>query len=779
MRRRWPVWGGVVDLDRREVLRQDGAVSLTPQEVALCAVLFEAGGRPVHRDALLVSVWGFPKAVHTRAVDHAVARLRVKLEADPADPRVILGVRGVGYRYDAPQDEVEGLVGRRADAQALRHAVQAHRRVTLVGPAGVGKTALATWWAQETGAPVVALEPLSGDGVQAGIARALGLPHPPERAGGEVVGRALVARGLRWLVLDAAEHVLDEVAALATAWQDLAPELGLLITCHGPLGLRDEAVVSLDRLDPGQGAELLRRRLSRPGVHELPTQGHLAELADRLDGLPLALELLAARAHVTGLQALGELTSAPAALRSEGKDASLLAAVERTWRWLDEPLQQTLSALCLFPSPPAPSVLGALLGCDPAEVQQRLDALAVRALHRAPRGPAAVVRQVAVREASRALSLAQARLLLDSPVDQEAWLVAADRVRPLHPERALDLLLGAVRDTLSAGPLRPRRADDAVDLALDLGCRVGEALVLRGAVRTLSGDLHGAMQDLDLATTYPEVRGEALARRAWVAAITGELSTADTLLAEALDHARGTRDAPLEAMVRVRWGSARHFAGDPAGALRHLQHAVGLYEALGDVVQAGRATSSVGLMWLELGDPAAARAALHSALEVDRTHGAGVAVPQHLLNLGGAALDAGDLDEARTWLAQAEEAARAVGDLPLAAQARMSQGLADLLAGAPALALRHLAHARALLEGLDSPVLVALAWAWTALAAARAGDGSEARRAWREVPSQREALPGVVQEAVAVCEAVVHDREWEERPAAPSLLRTAWRAARA
>ncbi len=92
--------GGRVNLARREVALDDGGTSLlSEREAELLAYLARAAGRPVSREELLERVWRVPaRSVHTRTVDMHVARLREKL-GDPAErPRVILTLRGKGYR---------------------------------------------------------------------------------------------------------------------------------------------------------------------------------------------------------------------------------------------------------------------------------------------------------------------------------------------------------------------------------------------------------------------------------------------------------------------------------------------------------------------------------------------------------------------------------------------------------------------------------------------------------------------------------------------------------
>ncbi|MEO1008555.1 MAG: response regulator transcription factor [Planctomycetota bacterium] len=88
-----------VNLERREVRRDGGPPSMmTEKEAALLAYLAGSPGRAISRDELLSRVWGLdPRGVRTRTVDMAVARLREQLGDDPAEPRVIVTVRGKGY----------------------------------------------------------------------------------------------------------------------------------------------------------------------------------------------------------------------------------------------------------------------------------------------------------------------------------------------------------------------------------------------------------------------------------------------------------------------------------------------------------------------------------------------------------------------------------------------------------------------------------------------------------------------------------------------------------
>jgi DNA-binding response OmpR family regulator len=88
-----------IDLERRIVTRRDEEIKLTPAEYNLLAYFLHHPDRPLTRDMILNSVWGYSFMSNTRTVDAHVLKLRQKLEPDPNVPRHILTVHGVGYRF--------------------------------------------------------------------------------------------------------------------------------------------------------------------------------------------------------------------------------------------------------------------------------------------------------------------------------------------------------------------------------------------------------------------------------------------------------------------------------------------------------------------------------------------------------------------------------------------------------------------------------------------------------------------------------------------------------
>jgi predicted ATPase/DNA-binding SARP family transcriptional activator len=225
--------------------------------------------------------------------------------------------RAGGIRPTGLPRRPSALIGRDDDLTRLGAVLADTRLVTLVGPGGVGKTRLALEVAHRRAAdrPVwwVDLVPVPPPRVVEAIAAATGVEVVPGPDPADALCAALAtARGL--LVLDNAEHVLDPLSAVIERILDDAPDLGILVTSRERLALDDEAVRTLsplplpgggDRDNPAVRLFLARMpRLGRPLDDE--ELALVAQLCHRLDGLPLAIELGAARADGLGLAAVAD-----------------------------------------------------------------------------------------------------------------------------------------------------------------------------------------------------------------------------------------------------------------------------------------------------------------------------------------------------------------------------------------------------------------------------------------------------------------------------------------
>lgn len=88
-----------IDLQRRRVTIGDQLIEMTPKEFDIVAFLASNPGRPVTREQLIAEVWGYDGGDYQQAVNNVILRVRKKIEADPANPKYLLTVRGMGYRF--------------------------------------------------------------------------------------------------------------------------------------------------------------------------------------------------------------------------------------------------------------------------------------------------------------------------------------------------------------------------------------------------------------------------------------------------------------------------------------------------------------------------------------------------------------------------------------------------------------------------------------------------------------------------------------------------------
>ncbi|MEU1176851.1 BTAD domain-containing putative transcriptional regulator [Streptomyces sp. NPDC005820] len=262
-------------------------------------------------------------------------------------------------RYGVPHDP-NPLLGRDEDLVAVAGLLRSSRLASIVGPGGLGKTRLAYAVSRQAEQRVVHFVSLAGvradEDVAGEVASALG--GGGAYGGGADVTAGIVAAlgaGPVLLVLDNCEQVVRGAADLARELVARSRDLRLLVTSRAPLGLSSEAVYQLPQLSPATSIELFeqRARASRPDV-ELPPDA-VAELCRHLDGLPLALELAAARVRVLSVPEIGRrLGDRFALLRGGTRDAperhrTLHAVVEWSWNLLEEDARAALRALSVFP----------------------------------------------------------------------------------------------------------------------------------------------------------------------------------------------------------------------------------------------------------------------------------------------------------------------------------------------------------------------------------------------------------------------------------------------
>ena len=269
------------------------------------------------------------------------------------------------------------FVGRTREIGEVTALLGEYRMVTVTGPGGVGKTRLAAEAARQLadgfadGAWLVELAAVQDPGlVAAAVAAALSVPQNSDTPIAESLVAAL-ARQQMLVVLDNCEHVLDPVAVLGQALLSAADDLQVLATSREAIGVAGEARYRLHPLpvpEPGELAEAghapavalfadRARQADARFVLDGGTAPAVARLVARLDGMPLAIELAAARVETLGLDHLVNRLETSFALLTSGdrtspaRHRSLAATVEWSYGLLAETERRVFRQLAVFPGP--------------------------------------------------------------------------------------------------------------------------------------------------------------------------------------------------------------------------------------------------------------------------------------------------------------------------------------------------------------------------------------------------------------------------------------------
>ncbi|MFD7167506.1 BTAD domain-containing putative transcriptional regulator [Streptomyces violascens] len=304
-------------------------------------------------------------ASHGRASSHTGPAHLASPQADP-EPSPLRPPGNLRARLTS-------FVGRESDVRALHDDLRRERLVTLTGPGGAGKTRLAVeaadavageWgdgvWLVEL-APVRDAVSLAEAVLTALGARETRLVGPAETTPRDPLAQLLAHCGrLRTLiVLDNCEQVVDAAAELVQDLLTACPDVTVLATSREPLGVPGERVMAIGPLPHESALRLFGQRgaAARPGFRADDDPDAVTEICRRLDGLPLALELAAARLRLFTPRQIADrlddrfrlLNTGPRTSRTlQPRQQTLRAVVDWSWDLLDAPERAVLRRLAVF-----------------------------------------------------------------------------------------------------------------------------------------------------------------------------------------------------------------------------------------------------------------------------------------------------------------------------------------------------------------------------------------------------------------------------------------------
>ncbi|OKI06167.1 ATPase [Streptomyces sp. CB02923] len=617
------------------------------------------------------------------------------------------------------------FVGRGSEMALLDRLMTASRLVTVVGPGGVGKTRLAVEAASRHRAHrqgrlwFVPLAGASGpDGVFDAALGTLGTPNAPRPPGDsrtDPLDRVadLLGGGEAVLVLDNCEHLVDAVAEFAQGVLERRPRLTVLATSREPLEVMGETLCRLGPLplprpdaEPAEAAASAAVRLFtdratavRPGfTPDAATLGAVGEVVRRLDGLPLALELAAARLRSMSAEQIARRLDDRFRLLSTGNRAAqprqrtLHAVIGWSWELLTGQERTLARRLAVFLAPTGPEAVEAVCsdGTLPAgDIPYVLGSLVDKSLVERAGDGYRMLETVRAYAAEQLLGAGERDAVRDRLVRHFADL--AEEHEPLlrsarqHRSFALfaaeyDNLVFALRTAVDGrdadaaarllGPLywywNSLRHDVRAEALVAGVCELGDALPADAraaftAIRLLTGTADPAPDAGRVRAVIEDcTRTGALERYPMLLLVTlptGRLLGLDELVGRLTREVRGRRDRWAVACTHLVDAITHHDRGDWEGLASATAGALREFEATGDDLCTAMALAGVARVHSVRGEHGEAVAAYRRGLAL---------VPQdevqYRLGLAAERMRGGDLEGARHDIERAEQAARERGD---------------------------------------------------------------------------------------------------------------------
>ncbi len=676
------------------------------------------------------------------------------------------------------------FIGRRAERAALHDRLaEGERLVTVLGPPGVGKTRLASQllreqepaWSDAGGARFCDLTAARTPcDVLFAVAATLGVEAGRESvtSGAERIGDALASLGPVLLVLDNCEHVVPFAGLILTRWIERAPDARFLATSQLRLGVDGEVVFELEPLPREDAIELYEDRARRGGAAAFERDA-VGSLVDRLDRLPLAIELAAARARVLApAEFLGRLDKRFELLRGvrNGKPSSLAEAIGRSWDALSPAEAAALAQVSVFSGGFTLAAAEAVIELpdDAPALLDVLEALRDRSMLKLQGGtPPRFSLYESVRDYA-ALKLDEsggtsaaarrhgeyfARLAPSGPDDAqgsqelEQLAAEADNLLVAHRRHAATDPRLAAHAALAVFPVfalrgLPESSSSLVESLVGVARRTGDDVLVARALRARSvvagrrGRLDLAAADLEealaLAADAPHVEAQLFALIGRVHALNGDFAAARRSLESARTRVGDAPATFLHGYVAHVRGMVEEAAGDLDSAATCFETAFRAFDRSGATRFRGLAWLNAGVVREGQGRLEDARSLYESALSTFTALRDRAGEADALVNLGGLHLALGLLDEAQQLLDRGLSLQRALGNRRFEILALANLGVLSLLRGEAPQARALLESAIVICRAIEERQFRALILPFFAAAEAQLGLRDEARADFAE-----------------------------------------------
>lgn len=736
-----------VDAVKRRLAKNGQTVSLNPKAFDLLLTLIENHGKILTKNELLDTVWENQFVEENNLTVH-ISALRKALGEKKNDNRFLVTVPGKGYKFvadvrlplnekseaayiletsdsSAPDNkqnallfstsnksgEDEPLIGREREITEIKNLLRRGdvRLVTLTGTGGTGKTRLAQASAGELAADFpdgvffIELAPVnSAESVIPAIAQTLGVKESGGKSLPDALKNFLRERRIL-LVLDNFEQILS-AAPLVREILETAGFLKILVTSRAALQLsieREFLVMPL-ALPPLNAAFsnvelteyaavalfLARARIAKPGFgltgENAPA---VAAICRRLDGLPLAIELAAARIKLLSPQAiLARLETSLKLLTGGAKNLSprrqtMRGAIEWSYDLLDEDEKKLFCRLAVFAG--GFSVETAESICENAELHitdsessetekpqskiETLDGITslleknLLAARESADGEARLRMLEVVREfASECLEQnLEAKILRQ--IHARYFRSLAEEADPhLTGEQAVEWLrkLETEHDNFRAA-LRWSLENDS-ETATRTAAALRYLWICHSHLTEGCGWLKAALEQSDNAPT--EVRFKLLYGLAILLRVQGEYEAARKLYQRALEEGKEANDRRQIALSSSGLGTILQLQGEYEAARKYFADGLAISRGLNDDYSIAYALLCLGIVVGIDGKPAEARKLLEESLSILRRIGSKESVSNNLNNLGAVAFDEGDYEAAQTYFAEGLELSCEVGN---------------------------------------------------------------------------------------------------------------------